>query len=697
MSMKTKMFSLFTLVAAALALLALGPTPPANAETLRVGMYQNPPKIFRDDQGRPAGFWPELVQGVFDELGHEAVWIDCEWARCLELLEAGEIDIMPDVAYSAGRAQRFAFADHPVLYSWSSILLTGDTTVDALEDLAGLRVAVVENSIQARSFATLVSDAGVDARRVETASMEDAARALTTGAADAALVNSFFARAQLEQPEIHAANIPFGVSTLHLALSPEMPAGLSEALNIAIYQQQIDPDSAFSAAQQRWINDIEPAIPPWVWRTLVFAAALAALSLLLNFSLRRMVRQRTATLQETVQSLKREMAHRRQAEAQLIESRKVESLGRLVGGVAHDFNNLLAVIMGNLEILRSSKRQGDESEMLDDALTASQRGATLTKQLLSFGRQASLRPEIVDLNVVLSSADHLMRRVMPATIRVELVRAPDLWPAALDVAQLESALLNLAINARDAMPEGGRLGIETANVSLTEEDAAKDGPGLAPGNYVRVSVSDTGAGMTDEVLSRAVEPFFTTKPIGEGSGMGLAMVHGFAEQSGGALTLSSAPGHGTAIRLYFPVAHGAPAEQEDTPTMRPHAASEHILLVEDEDPVRHTLARQLRLVGYTVTEACNGQSALQALDGPDPIDLILTDIVMPGEVQGPALAKRVRERFGALPIVFMSGYPQEAAMGVDGLRDEDVLLMKPVRYEELLSVLQAQFQNRKAG
>ena len=387
------------------------------------------------------------------------------------MLEAGEIDVMPDVAYSADRAQRFVFADHPVLYSWSSILLTGDTSVDALEDLAGLRVAVVENSIQAKNFAAMVSNAGIHAPLVETASMEDAARSVTTGEADAALVNSFFARGQFDRPEIRAANIPFGVSTLHLALSPQMPASLSEALNIAIYQQQIDPDSALSAAQQRWINDVQPTIPAWLWRALILGSALIVLSLVVNFSLRHMVRQRTATLQETVKSLEREMAHRKRAEAQLIESQKMESRGRLVGRVSHDFNNLLAVIMGNLEILRTSKLERDDAEMIDDALAASQRGATLTKQLLSFGRRVALQPEIVDLNAVLTDVDQMMRRVMPATIQVEFIRAKDLKPAELDVAQLESALLNLAINARDAMPDGGRLTIETANVRLNGDKA----------------------------------------------------------------------------------------------------------------------------------------------------------------------------------------------------------------------------------
>lgn len=693
--LNTDVFRFLGLIASALALLAFSPPAQASAEPLRVGMYQNPPKIFKDDQGRPAGFWPELIDGVFDELGHEAVWVDCEWAGCLELLEAGEIDVMPDVAYSAERAQRFAFADHPVLYSWSTILLAGDISVDVLEDLTRLRVAVVENSIQARNLAAMISNAGVEARLVETATMEDAARALTLGEADAALVNSFFARRQLDRPEIRAASIPFGVSTLHLALSPQMPASLSETLNIAIYQQQIDPASAFSAAQQRWINDVEPTPPPWLWRTLIFGSALIVLSIILNFALRHLVRQRTATLRETVKSLKREMTQRQRAEARLVESQKIESLGRLVGGVAHDFNNLLAVIMGNLEILRSGRLGRDETEMLDDALTASRRGATLTKQLLSFGRRAALQPEIVDLNAVLSSLDKMMRRVMPETIQVEFVRADDLRPAALDVAQLESALLNLAINARDAMPEGGRLTIETANICLTGDDVAVQDENLPPGEYVRVSVSDTGAGMTDAVLSHAIEPFFTTKPQGEGSGMGLAMVHGFAKQSGGALRISSAPGLGATITLYFPVADSAPAEKRETRPERSQAASEHILLVEDEAPVRDTLARQLRLIGYTVTEASNGRAALQALETSAEIHLVLTDIVMPGDLQGPELAEIVRERLPHTQIVFMSGYPQDAVGRETGLGGDDLLLMKPIQYDELVTALRA--QARKAA
>ena len=663
---------------------------PARSESLRVGIYENPPKIFRNEEGRPAGFWPALTNGILRDLGYDVAWVDCVWSRCLELLAAGKLDIMPDVAHSEQRAALFRMVNHPVLYAWSSILVRDSASVGSLEDLKGLRVAVVEDSIQADVLAELLASDPGSRPIVEVTSMEETARSLSAGEADAAIVNSFFARAYRDRGDIHVATIPFDVSTLHFALSPDAPPGLRAALNLAIYQQQITPDSAFNRAQQRWISQQAAMLPEWFLTAVAAATVLILISLGMIVALRRTVRIRTASLRDTVSSLQSEIAQREHAEAKMLEAQRVEALGRLVGGVAHDFNNMLAVIVGNLEMLSDEIRAGKASRLLDDAITAAERAASLTRQLLSFGRRASLQPEVVDLNATLLNVDSIMRRVLPETIRVDSVRADGLWKTCLDVAQFESALLNLALNARDAMPEGGRLTIETANKCLASDSVEAREADIAPGRYILVRVSDTGVGMTDEVRTKAIEPFFTTKPVGQGSGMGLAMVFGFMKQSGGGLRLLSEAGNGLTVDLYFPATDDdltaiAPVRESRMGT----AASEHILLVEDDDQVRNVIAQQLASLGYGVTAVDNAQAALDRLVPGCGIDLLLTDIVMPGSMQGPGLGRIARDRFPRLPVIFMSGYPQlDAAHGGD-LRPDDMLLMKPLKTVELEKALKS--------
>lgn len=658
-----------------------------SAHPLRVGIYQNVPKIFRDEAGAPSGFWPELVEATFDELGHGVEWVDCEWAQCLELLARGNIDVLPDVAFSEERASMFRFAEHPVLYSWSTILLTGETRVDDISDLFDLRVAVVQDSIQARRLFKMIEQADNAGAVIEYPSMQEAADALMDATVDAAIVNSSSARQVLDSSDVSAANIPFKVSALHFAMPPDAPAELADALDVLIYQQQLDPQSAFHQAERRWISQSVSAVPDWIVRSLAVGLALIGLALATIYFLRQTVRQRTAALEESVANLEWAIAQRKRAENQLLESQHMEALGRLVGGVAHDFNNLLAVILGNLELIDKGKLTKDDVASVDDAINATGRGAELTKQLLAYGRRAALNPTTVDVNTLLADVDRLIRRVMPATIDIKFVRAEGLWATALDVTQFETAILNLSINARDAMPEGGVLTIQTANVRLDDayiNDRAED---IEPGRYILLAVSDTGTGMPKDVLAKVFEPFFTTKPVGRGSGMGLPMVYGFVKQSGGAIRVHSDVDTGSTFKLYFPFVNDVAERTEAKPKHFEGRGEGHILLVEDEADVRQTIARQLRLNGYTVTEAECGVAALALVTSEDVFDLVLTDIVMPGEIQGPKLAHLLRQKFPGLPIVFMSGYPKEAETDGPTLRPGDIQLMKPVRYAELLGAI----------
>ncbi|UJW84727.1 hybrid sensor histidine kinase/response regulator [Devosia sp. SL43] len=347
----------------------------------------------------------------------------------------------------------------------------------------------------------------------------------------------------------------------------------------------------------------------------------------------------------------REMTERRRAEEQLRQAQKMETIGQLTGGVAHDFNNLLAAIQGNLELLR--KRLPDDPQIqrfIDGALQGAQRGASLTSRLLAFARRQDLKPEPTDLGGLLEGMRGLMERSIGPLVAIELDIAPDLPPAKIDANQLELAILNLAVNARDAMPEGGRLALR-----LVEEDGQKSGLGLK-GRFLKLSVSDTGIGMDETTLASAIEPFFSTKELGKGTGLGLSMVHGLAVQLGGALQLKSKLGEGTTAELWLPVSATPVMEvlkMEPEVIVTPQASV--ILVVDDDALINMNTVDMVQDLGHTVLEAYSGKEALAILDSGKRIDALITDYAMPG-MTGVELANRARERFPDLPILLATGY-----------------------------------------
>ncbi|MCW5774693.1 MAG: response regulator, partial [Rhodospirillaceae bacterium] len=381
---------------------------------------------------------------------------------------------------------------------------------------------------------------------------------------------------------------------------------------------------------------------------------------------------------------------------QLRQAQKMEAIGQLTGGIAHDFNNLLTVILGNAEMLAESLGSNARLRGLA-AMTvkAAERGAELTNRLLAFSRRQALDPKATDIDRLIAAMDGLLRRALGEQIEIELVRGGGLWKALVDPGQLESALLNLCINARDAMPSGGRLTIETANVHLDAAYAATQAE-LEPGQYVMVAVSDTGTGMDGATLERAVEPFFTTKDVGKGSGLGLSMVYGFVKQSKGHLRLYSESGHGTTVKLYLPRADAgedaaeAPSEAATVP------GTGRILLVEDNDLVRENAAAMLSGLGYVVVAVRNGPEALATLQSDSGFDLLFTDVVMPGGMNGRELADRATHLWPGLPVLFTSGYTENAIVH-HGRLDRGVnLIQKPYRRQELAAKVRAALE-RGAG
>ncbi|MGH1415877.1 MAG: ATP-binding protein [Pelagimonas sp.] len=373
-----------------------------------------------------------------------------------------------------------------------------------------------------------------------------------------------------------------------------------------------------------------------------------------------------------------------------MQAQKMESIGQLTGGVAHDFNNLLAVIIGNLELLRDEVFDKDHRQMIEAGIAAAMRGADLTKKMLAFARRARLEPQAIDLNSIVRETKNWAGRTLPANVSIETSLLAGLWPVSADQASTESALLNLILNARDAMPLGGELTLETANVRIDDDYIDTRGEQLEPGRYVMLCVSDTGTGIEPQILNFVFEPFYTTKAPGAGSGLGLSMVMGFMRQSGGTVRAYSEPGVGTTFKLYFPVGEKAILNEISTAS-RPEGwdnTDARILLAEDQEDVREILVRILENANYNVTPAPSGDVARTIFENDPSFDLLLTDIVMPGKLQGTTLAKVLRETWPDLRVVFMSGYASEATVHGNGLRPEDIRLMKPIQKRDLLTAIE---------
>ena len=427
---------------------------------------------------------------------------------------------------------------------------------------------------------------------------------------------------------------------------------------------------------------------------LASAAGAALGALLLSGALIRELRQRTEALAE-------ETRVRKDAQAILAQTQKMESIGQLAGGIAHDFNNLMTVVIGNLDSAERRLARGGPADAssigrpIAAAMQGARRAASLTQRLLAFSRQQVLSPQQVDLNRLVASLSEMLTRTVGETIAVETILGSGLWPTFVDVSQLENAIVNLVVNARDAMPHGGRITIETANASLDEAYCRQFGD-VAPGQYDLLSVSDTGTGISPEHLSKVFEPFFTTKSASMRTGLGLAMIYGFVKQSKGHVRIYSEVGHGTTAKIYLPRMIGAaraesvPAaargESAQSPTARP---GEVVLMVEDDEDVLDSTVTLLRELGYSVLAARNGAAALAQLRGSERVDILFTDVVLPQGMNGRALAIEAAALRPTLPVLFTTGYARNAIIH-DGRLDPDVqFLAKPYTQQDIAQKLRA--------
>jgi nitrogen-specific signal transduction histidine kinase/ActR/RegA family two-component response regulator len=394
---------------------------------------------------------------------------------------------------------------------------------------------------------------------------------------------------------------------------------------------------------------------------------------------------------DRTQALTRELAARERAEKKLVEFQRMRAASQLTGGVAHEFNNLLTVVKSNAEDLRDElKAQPLLKQQADLIVRAADRGGGFVRQLLTFSRKQEMQPKLLDINAFLDSALGLVRSMLEANIKIEIHQAADLPFVKVDPIQLESAVLNIVGNARDAMPGGGTVTLETALVNVDAEYANRSAD-VVPGSYVQIAITDTGTGMAPEVLESAFVPFFTTKEVGDGTGLGLSTVHGFVTQSGGFVHLYSELGYGTCAKMYFPAAANisgpvvAPAAVSES---RPPSAA-RILVIEDDELVRLSVQRRLTALGYTVVVAASADEGLAQLENDGTVDAVFSDVIMPGRLNGADLAREVQRRWPYIPVLLTSGYTETTTLGKVNIPTGIRVLTKPYANADLEDALRA--------
>lgn len=389
-------------------------------------------------------------------------------------------------------------------------------------------------------------------------------------------------------------------------------------------------------------------------------------------------------VQERTAELRAEVEQRSRVEAALRQSQKMEAVGQLTGGIAHDFNNMLTGVIGSLDIMRrriASNRLDDLDRFMDAASTSANRAAALTQRLLAFSRRQSLDAKPTDINSLVASLEELVRNSVDERVELQFLLDPRLPRAVVDVNQLESALLNLAINARDAMPEGGRLTIETSAVEV-DEAFVELRPGFDVGRYVVIAVSDTGVGMPPDLLEKVFDPFFTTKPVGQGTGLGLSMVYGFVQQSGGQVRIDSQPGNGTTVTIYLPATGADAVAERPAEVTAPHGDGQRVLVVEDDPSVRLLVREVLEELGYQAVEAAEPLAAIPILASSARLDLLISDVGLPG-MNGRELAEVARSHRPEIPILLITGYAENAAIRAGFLGTNMSMVTKPFRLDDL--------------
>lgn len=742
-----------------------------NGRTVRVGLYENKPKIFTDESGQPAGIFPVILNEIARREKWNIVYVPGEWDECLAALENGRIDLMPDVAFTKKRDEKYDFHTEPVVSSWSVVYAGDKRPIDSIADLNGLRIAVLKGSIQQTVLRQMAEGFGLNIFFVETKSFEEAFSLTARGEADAVVSNHFFGDYYHQQYGLERTPVIFEPISLYFAVASGANADLLQAVDKNLQGMKSQPGSAYYQALRSWIKQSpKTAVPKYVLWLLCGISGVLVFAALFIVLLRREVKSATGNLthanEQLAESEKKfhdlfqkhtavkliinpangaiveaneaaerfygwsreellwmriqdinqspperleaemekakrkkqshfEFRHRladgsirdvevfssaidiqgdtflhsiihdvtekRKLEEQYRQSQKMESVGRLAGGIAHDYNNMLSVILGYTELAMDHVQPTDPLYgNLTEVLRAARQSADITRQLLTFARRQPVEPRLLDLNQSTASMLKMLQRLIGENIELIWKPGDEVCPTYMDPSQLDQILANLCTNARDAITGVGKIIVETGNVAF-DEAYCRDHDGCIPGDFIMLALSDDGCGMDRETLNHIYEPFFTTKELGKGTGLGLATVYGIVKQNNGFINVYSEPGKGTTFRIYLPrqtgTIEGIEADREED---IPRGDGEMVLLVEDDPSILALGGTMLETLGYRVLTADTPSQAQRlAGDHSGEIDLLITDVVMP-EMNGRELSDTLRALYPNLKVLFMSGYTADA-------------------------------------
>ena len=678
--------------------------PSPTQTVVRVGVHDAWPLVFKDDDGVLRGFAVDVLQHIATERDWNLQFVSGVMTEMVKKQKADVLFPTPRRDFKSLEVVEPAFC-----LAWGGVFSRNPSRHRSIIDLGNSTVAVLPNDWFGNQFREMIKELGVPIKVVEAKNSEAAFRLVADGKAQAAAVEAIDGARRADRWGLEMTPIRYGHVTGHFAVSRDRP-GIAAALSEDLARLKADPQSVYHRSYDHWYAPmLRPPLPRWVLPSLyVGLGALLFLvgSLILSrWRYRKLqgqatdlstgIRREKAKLAALHEDFQAQITSLKSAGDRLRQSQKLEVLGQLTGGVAHDFNNLLGIILGNLELVKDELGGSDEvASCIDDAIGATTRGGQLTHRLLAFARRQPLQPATVDVAKLLNGWRDLLPRALGEQIGIEIRHDEGLWDTTADPAQLESAVLNLVLNARDAMPKGGNLVVTARNVRVGPAQAAE--AETDPGRYVELAVADTGKGFSPEAMGKAFDPFYTTKPVGEGSGLGLSMVYGFAKQSGGHVMIESEPGRGATVRMLLP--RSETDGEEGGPAAPPldEAASgrgETVLLIEDDPNLRKLVTAMLTGLGYDCVAVADGAEATTAAANMGRIDALIADVVLPGEHNGKEVAEALCAQRPGLPVLFMSGYTENAMIREGRIEPGVRLIQKPFRRNDLAKALRATLES----
>ena len=669
----------------------------ASNKTVKVGIYQNKPKVFIDSAGKPQGFYIDILNYIAAKEGWQLDYVAATWEKNLEKLEKAEIDLLLDIAESEGRAELFDFNKEIIFSNWAIVYVQKDSKIQSILDLKGKKIAAMKGDISYEDFSRNMDNLGIYAVFEEVDKFSDVFELIAQEKVDAGIMSRLYGLQHEDEYNVDRSTIICCPRNLYFAVPKNKNQDLIKKIDEHLHQLKRDDQSIYYKSLIKWIEGISPwKFPGWlVWLLILTGGTLAAFAAGIVV-LKMRVNMRTAELSIRNEELINEIADRKRAEeekemlqVQLIQAQKMEAIGTLAGGIAHDFSNSLQAISGYVELMKYEKaRDSQDSNYLSKILNSIKNANNLTKQLLTVSRKIESKLKPTDLNDQILQVQTLLERTIPKMIKIELDLGKDLKIIHADSGQIEQILLNLALNASHAMPDEGQITIKTKNLVL-DKDFAKIHWGTDPGEYVLLEIADTGYGIEKEVRHRIYEPFFTTKEPEQGTGLGLSMVYGIVKNHHGHIECDSEPGAGTRFNIYFPVSKSVNALKDEISTKKEKLATgnETILLVEDNESILDALKRMLEHFEYTVITASNGEKAIEIyLAEQERIDLVILALNMPG-MGGRKCLERLLEIKPELKTIVTSGSTSAANFKTVYNGGNAVFVEKPYQLEDLLRII----------